>query len=79
MRWVVSEDLEAGHVDDALMIARTNRKPKSSLLFHSDRGVQDCSKEFREALPAWSPQVGQSMSRKGNCWDNACAESFLRR
>ncbi|MDR2793861.1 MAG: DDE-type integrase/transposase/recombinase, partial [Treponema sp.] len=72
-----SEDGEAGHVCDALMTARTNRKPKSGLLFHSDRGVRYCSKEFRDALAVWCPQVRQSMSRKGNCWDNACAESFF--
>ncbi|MDR2792707.1 MAG: integrase core domain-containing protein, partial [Treponema sp.] len=73
-----SEDMEAGHVCDALMTARTNRKPKSGLLFHSDRGVQYCSKEFRDALSAWCPQVRQSMSRKGNCWDNARAERFFK-
>jgi transposase InsO family protein len=70
--------MEAGHVCDALMMACTNRKPKSGLLFHSDRGVQYCSKEFRDALAVWCPQVRQSMSRKGNCWDNACAESFFK-
>jgi transposase InsO family protein len=48
--WAFSEDGEAGHVCDALMMARTNREPKSGLLFHSDRGVQYCSKEFREVL-----------------------------
>jgi transposase InsO family protein len=76
--WAFSEDMEAGHVCDALMMACTNRKPKSGLLFHSDRGVQYCSKEFRAALSAWCPQVGRSMSRKGNCWDNACVERFFK-
>jgi transposase InsO family protein len=70
--------MEADHVCDALMTARTNHKPKSGLLFHSDRGVQYCSKEFRAALSAWCPQVKQNMSRKGNCWDNACAERFFK-
>ncbi|MDR2792628.1 MAG: integrase core domain-containing protein, partial [Treponema sp.] len=69
---------EAGHVCDALMTARTNRKQKSGLLFHSDRGVRYCGKEFRDAPSAWRPPVGRSMSRKGNCWDNACAESFFK-
>jgi transposase InsO family protein len=73
-----SEDMEAGHVCDALMTARTNRRPKSGLLFHSDRGVQYCGKEFRDALAARRPLVGRSMSRKRNCWDNACAERFFK-
>ncbi len=47
-------------------------------VFHSDRGVQYSSGEFRAALAAKCPQVRQSMSRKGNCWDNACAESFFK-
>jgi transposase InsO family protein len=76
--WAFLEDREADHVCDALMMACTNHKPKSDLLFHSDRGVQYCSKEFRDALSAWCPQVGRSMSRKGNCWDNTCAESFFK-
>jgi transposase InsO family protein len=76
--WACSEDREAGHVSDALMMACTNRKPKSGLLFHSDRGVPYCSKEFREMLSARCPQVRQRISRKGNCWDNACAERFFK-
>ncbi|MDR2793927.1 MAG: hypothetical protein LBB61_09750 [Treponema sp.] len=75
--WAFSEDGEAGHVCDAFMTARTNRKPKSGLLFHLDRGAQYCGKELRDALSARRPQVGQSMSRKGNCWDNARAERFF--
>ncbi|MDR2792602.1 MAG: hypothetical protein LBB61_02910, partial [Treponema sp.] len=62
----------------ALMTARTNRKPKSGLLFHSDRGVRYCGKEFRDAPSAWRPPVGRSMSRKGNRRDKACAESFFK-
>jgi transposase InsO family protein len=70
--------MEAGHVCDALMTARTNRKPKSGLLFHSDRGVRYCGKEFRDAPAAWCPQVGRSMGRKGNRRDNARAERFFK-
>jgi hypothetical protein len=44
----------------------------------SDRGSQYCSKSFRDALSACCPTVRQSMSRKGNCWDNGCAESFFQ-
>jgi transposase InsO family protein len=50
----------------------------TNLLFHSDRGVQYCARAFREALKARCPTVRQSMSRKGTCWDNACAESFFK-
>jgi transposase InsO family protein len=71
-----SEDGEAGPVCDALMMARTNRKPKSGILFHSDRGVRYCGKEFRAAPSARHPPVGRSMSRKGNRRDNARAERF---
>lgn len=45
------------------------------LLYHSDRGVQYASSDFRKVLTAW--RVTQSMSRKGNCWDNAVVESFF--
>ncbi|MDR2793857.1 MAG: integrase core domain-containing protein, partial [Treponema sp.] len=76
--WAFSEDGEAGHVCDALMTARTNRGPKSGPLFHLDRRARDCGKEFRATLPARRPQAGRSMSRKGNRWDNACAESFFK-
>jgi transposase InsO family protein len=55
-----------------------NRRPKLNLIFHSDRGVQYCSHLFREKLESRCPTVRQSMSRKGNCWDNACAESFFK-
>jgi transposase InsO family protein len=43
-------------------------------IFHSDRGSQYCSAEFQDALKGWG--VRSSMSRKGNCWDNAPTESF---
>jgi transposase InsO family protein len=62
----------------ALEAACLNRRPKQNLIFHSDRGVQYCSTLFREKLTSLCPTVRQSMSRKGNCWDNACAESFFK-
>ncbi len=62
----------------ALHMACTTRKPKRGLLFHSDRGVQYCSDAFRKVLKTYCKDVRQSMSRKGNCWDNACAESFFK-
>ena len=47
------------------------------LLFHSDRGIQYASKDFRKIIKPNS-LITQSMSRKGNCWDNAVAESFFK-
>jgi transposase InsO family protein len=77
--WALSGDLETLHTTiPALKMAFGNRKAQEGLLFHSDRGVQYCAKAFREMLREWCPSVRQSMSRKGNCWDNACAESFFK-
>jgi transposase InsO family protein len=76
--WCLSDNMAAENVSNALIMACTNRKPKEGLIFHSDRGVQYCSQEFRKTLKAYCPTVRQSMSRKGNCWDNACAESFFK-
>jgi putative transposase len=47
------------------------------LIFHSDRGIQYACEEFRATLGQIT-KVNQSMSRKGNCWDNAVAESFFK-
>jgi transposase InsO family protein len=62
----------------ALEMAVKNRTPQGGLIFHSDCGVQYCDQSFRDALREMCPTVCQSMSRKGNCWDNACAESFFK-
>jgi transposase InsO family protein len=62
----------------ALKMAYMNRKPHGGVIFHSDRGAQYCCRAFREKLFELIPTVNQSMSRKGNCWDNACAESFFK-
>ena len=75
--WSISEDLTAKSVCRALLMAVWNRQPGKDLIFHSDRGVQYCSEEFRRTLYRLCPAARQSMSRKGNCWDNACAESFF--
>jgi len=50
---------------------------KKPLVFHSDRGAQYASKEFRNLIKT-NPLIIQSMSRKENCWDNAVAESFFK-
>jgi transposase InsO family protein len=77
--WAMSAGLEASETTvAALEMAVKNRKPLNGLIFHSDRGVQYCARSFREILSKQCPGVRQSMSRKGNCWDNACAESFFK-
>ena len=53
-----------------------NRRPKKNAIFHSDRGVQYACRELRDQLERFG--CIQSMSRKGNCWDNAVAESFFK-
>lgn len=60
---------------DALKMARNLRSPRPGLMCHTDRGVQYASKAYRAALAEMG--AVQSMSRKGNCWDNAVAESFF--
>ena len=52
-----------------------NRRPDVGLVIHSDRGVQYACKDFRKVLK--NHHFIQSMSRKGDCWDNAVAESFF--
>ena len=54
---------------------RVKEKVSDGLIFHSDRGVQYASEEFRNEIKG---KIVQSMSRKGDCWDNAVAESFFR-
>jgi len=77
--WALSPGMEACEtVIAALEMAVTNRRPQEGLIFHSDRGVQYCAQAFGDVLRESCPTVRQSMSRKGNCWDNACAESFFK-
>jgi len=76
--WSISKELTAEQTCLALEMAVLNRPPREGLIFHSDRGIQYCSDEFRSTLKRLCPSVRQSMSRKGNCWDNACAESFFK-
>ena len=59
----------------ALETAVKRRRPGAGLIHHSDRGSQYCSDAYRENLKSHKMQC--SMSRKGNCWDNACAETFF--
>ncbi len=73
--WSMNVRLTAELAVDALMKAVIRRRPPEGLLFHSDRGVQYASKAFRRVLKRYG--MVQSMSRKGDCWDNAVAESFF--
>jgi transposase InsO family protein len=71
--WNIAGNLYAENLCRALDMAVLNRSPREDLLFHSDRGVQYCCELFRSTLKSTCPGVRQSMSRKGNVWDNACA------
>ena len=76
--WALSTSLKAEHTSVAAWkMAVTNRPVTGDLIFHSDRGVQYACTEFIDLLNAYKT-VRQSMSRKGNCWDNAVAESFFK-
>ena len=72
--WAMSERIDTVLVLKALAMALLHRNPPANLLFHSDRGVQYASGDYRHALS----QAGliASMSRSGNCYDNATMESF---
>jgi transposase InsO family protein len=77
--WALSAGMETVHTAvTALKMAVKNRTPEEGLIFHSDRGVQYCAQSFRSVLREKCSAVRQSMSRKGNCWDNACAETFFK-
>jgi transposase InsO family protein len=72
--WNTSDSLATELVTNAWKKAWKKHRPHPGLLRHSDRGCQYASKEFRSLLSAH--QAGASMSRKGNCYDNAVMESF---
>jgi transposase InsO family protein len=72
--WAMSERIDTGLVLKALAMALLHRHPPADLLFHSDRGVQYASGDYRQALG--DAGLIASMSRRGNCYDNATMESF---
>jgi len=74
--WSMSHRLKRQLVIDALEMAVGNRQPPPGLIHHSDRGSQYASREYRDLLEEHGMIC--SMSRKGNCWDNAVMESFYR-
>ena len=73
--WAMSETMTADLAITALKMAIQRRRPASGLLHHSDRGVQYASHSYQKVLK--SNGMICSMSRKGNCWDNAPTESFF--
>ena len=76
--WSLSTSLKARDtVVPAWRMAVNHRPVAGSLIFHSDRGVQYCCHEFADLLGTFR-NVSRSMSRKGDCWDNAVAESFFK-
>jgi putative transposase len=73
--WSMDGNMRAKLVNDALLMAIWKRKPDKGLLSHTDRGSQYASDSHRKLLKLYG--IRQSMSRKGNCWDNAVSESFF--
>jgi putative transposase len=73
--WAMRDHMKTELVLAALMMALQRQKPKAGFIHHSDRGSQYASHAYQEALRAAG--AIPSMSRKGNCWDNAPAESFF--
>lgn len=73
--WAVSERLTTEFVEQAFLHGQARRGRAVSPLVHADRGSQYASAAFTERLAMWGG--AQSMSRKGNCWDNAVSESFF--
>ncbi len=75
--WSLREDMTRDIVIDALRMAWFKRHPskQAGLIFHSDRGSQYASQDFRNVLTEYG--FTASMSRRGNCWDNACSETLF--
>jgi transposase InsO family protein len=73
--WSMGENLDRALVMDALRMAYHRRRPGAGLVHHSDRGSQYASRDYQALLSAYG--MRSSMSRKGDCWDNAPMESFF--
>ena len=73
--WAMDSRMTQTLVADALRAAYWRKKPKPGLMHHSDRGSQYCSAAYRALQASYGMKT--SMSRKGNCWDNAPMESFF--
>jgi putative transposase len=73
--WAMAEQMDHQLVEAAWQMARIHRQPQDGLLHHSDRGSQYTSETYQDQLAELNCTV--SMSRTGNCYDNAVAESFF--
>jgi putative transposase len=74
--WAISRSPDSALVEAALTMAYESRGRPTKLMFHSDQGCQYTSLSFRQLI--WRYGIDQSMSRRGNCWDNAPMERFFR-
>lgn len=74
--WAMSQSPDTALVSHALALAYESRGRPSGVMFHSEQGCQYTSLRFRQQL--WRYRMKQSMSRRGNCWDNAPTERFFR-
>jgi putative transposase len=74
--WACSKHPDSELTMKALMMAHESRERPKGVMFHSDQGCHYTSKAFRQRL--WRYRIKQSMSRRGNCWDNAPMERFFR-
>ena len=73
--WSMDDSMKTSLVNDALFMAIKRRNPTEGLIWHTDRGSQYASDSHKDLLKKYG--IIQSMSRKGNCWDNAVSESFF--
>jgi transposase InsO family protein len=73
--WALADHMRAELVGEALTMAFCARRPPAGAIFHSDRGCQYTSKEYRQLAEANGFRL--SLGRKGDCWDNAVGESFF--
>jgi len=73
--WALADHMRTELISEALMNAFDSRRPPAGVIFHSDRGCQYTSRDFRQL--AVDHGVVLSLGRKGTCWDNAVAESFF--
>lgn len=74
--WSMDDTMKVSLVNDALSMAILHRTPEKGLIWHTDRGSQYASYSHKDLLQ--KNGIVQSMSRRGNCWDNAVAESFFK-
>ena len=74
--WAISLSPDSKLTSSALKMAYESRGRPKGVMFHSDQGCHYTSRQFRQTL--WQCQIKQSMSRRGNCWDNAPMEHFFR-